>query len=121
MATATKLLTGAAVSVISLAWAAAYADAPPVETHSSTVHFRDLDLNRPHDVAKLYKRITVAADRVCGPRSLTGSHYKTADYNSCYTDAVAQAVAHVDEPSVTSYYRERRVEPVSPKPAIAQQ
>jgi len=121
MAITGRLLTGAALSVISLACAVAYADAPAVETHSALVHYRNLDLNRPHDVAKLYKRITVAADRVCGQRSLTGSNYKTADYESCYADAVAQAVAHVDEPSVTNYYRERWAGSVSPKATIAQQ
>jgi UrcA family protein len=121
MAIIGKLLTGAALSVISLACAGAYADSTPVETHSLTVHFQDLNLNRSRDVAKLYKRITVAADRACAPRSLTGSFYKTADYESCYTDAVAQAVARVDEPAVTKYYRERWVGPVSRKATIARQ
>lgn len=121
MAIAGKLLTGAAVSVISLACAAAYADSPSVETHSSIVHIRDLDLNRPQDVAKLYHRITSAAARVCGQPSLTGSYYKTPDYESCYTDAVAQAVAHFDNPSVTSYYRQRGGDPVALKATIARQ
>jgi UrcA family protein len=117
MAISGKLLGGVVVSVISLACAAAYADSP----RSSTVHYKDLNLDRPQDVARLYNRITVAADRVCGPRSLTGSHYKTADYESCYADAVAQAVAHVDHAAVTSYYRQRWADPISPKATIAQQ
>jgi UrcA family protein len=121
MAIAGKLLVGAAMSVISLACVTAYADSSPIEMHSSIVHVKNLDLNRPHDVAKLYKRITVAADRVCSPRSLTGSFYMTTDYESCYTDAVAQAVARVDEPAVTKYYRERWVGPVSRKATIARQ
>jgi UrcA family protein len=121
MAIAGKLLTGVAVSVISLAYAAAYADSPQIQTHASIVHFRDLNLNRPHDVARLYKRITVAADRVCGPRTLTGSNYTVADYESCYADAVAQAVAHVDNASFTGYYRQRWVEPASPKASVARQ
>jgi UrcA family protein len=120
MAIAGKLLTVAAVSFISLACANAYADAPS-DTHASIVKFRDLDLNRPHDVAKLYNRITVAADRVCGPRSLTGSYYKTADYESCYADAVARAVAHIDQPAVTSYYRQQRLAEPSLKIAATQQ
>jgi len=111
-----KLLTMAAVSLISLASASAYADSP----NSSLVHFKDLDLNRSHDVAKLYNRIAIAADRVCGPRSLTGSHYKIADYESCYADAIAQAVARIDQVSVTSYYRQRWAEPSSLKIATAQ-
>jgi UrcA family protein len=120
MAIAGKLLTGAAVSFISLACANVYADSSPVDTHSSIVKFKDLDLNRAHDVAKLYNRISIAADRVCGPRSLTGSNYKTADYESCYADAVARAVAHVDQPSVTSYYRQRLAEPGSLKIATTE-
>jgi UrcA family protein len=118
MAIAGRLLTGFAVSFVSLACANAYADLP----NSSTVHYTDLDLSRPHDVAKLYNRIALAADRVCGPRSLTGSHYKIADYESCYADAIAQAVAHVDQTSVTSYYRQRWPEDTgSPKIASTQQ
>jgi UrcA family protein len=111
-----KLLTGVAVSVFSLASAAAFADSP----RSSTVHFRDLNLDRPQDVARLYSRISIAADRVCGPRSLTGSYYKSADYTSCYADAIAQAVANVDHASVTGYYRQRWAEPLS-KVTIARQ
>jgi UrcA family protein len=114
----TKLLTAATLSVLS--FACAYADSS-VATHSSIVHYNDLNLNQTRDVAKLYKRITVAANRVCGPRSLTGSNYKTADYQSCYTDAVAQAVAQIDHPSVTNYYRERGGEAVALKATIAQQ
>jgi UrcA family protein len=118
MAIARKLLAGAAVSFISLACASAYADFP----NSSIVHYKDLDLNRPHDVAKLYNRIAIAADRVCGPRSLTGSNYKIADYESCYSDAIAQAVAHIDQASVTNYYRQRWTQdPASPKIAVTQQ
>jgi UrcA family protein len=122
MTIAGKLLTGAAMSVISLVCAAAYADAPPpIEMHSSIVHYKNLNLNRPRDVARLYKRITVAADRVCAPRSLTGSFYMTTEYESCYSDAVAQAVARIDEPSVTTYYHEKWVGPVARKATLARQ
>jgi UrcA family protein len=119
MAIARKLLTGVAMSVIALACAGAYADSPPFETHSSVVHIKDLNLNRPQDVATVYQRITVAADRVCGPRSLPGSHYRTTDYENCYADALARAVARIDQPSVTSYYRQR-TESFSAKATIAQ-
>jgi UrcA family protein len=118
-----KLLTGAAVSVISLACGAAYADSPPAVgfPHSSLVRYSDLNLNRPQDVARLYARITFAADKLCGPRSLTGSYYKWADYQSCYSDAIAQAVARVDQPSLSAYSRQRSPQPVSREISIAQQ
>ena len=111
MAVAAKLLRGAALSAISLVCAVAFADPPPVESHSSIVRYSGFNLDNPRDVARLYYRITAAADRVCGPRSLTGSYYKTADYDACYADAVAQAVADVDQPSLTAYYRQRWPEP----------
>jgi UrcA family protein len=119
MTKAGKLLIGTAVSFMSLAGATAYADTSAVETHSVVVHLAHLNLDRTQDVAKLYKRISVAAGRACGPSTLTGSFYKTADYESCYTDAVAQAVAHIDQQSVTGYYRKRL--PTSQKDTILQQ
>jgi UrcA family protein len=116
MAITAKLLTVAALSVIPLA--GAYADLP-VATHSSMVRYDDLNLDRTRDVARLYYRITLAADRLCGPRSLTGSYYKSAIYQSCYTDTVAQAIARIDSPSVTSYYLKRRGGPASLNATIA--
>jgi UrcA family protein len=121
MTKAGKLLIGTAVSFTSLAGAIAYADTSPVETHSLVVHLAHLNLDRTQDVAKLYKRISVAADRVCGPSTLTGSFYKTADYESCYTDALAQAVANIDRTSVTTYYRQRLAEPTPQKVTIDKQ
>jgi UrcA family protein len=116
-----KLLRGAALSVVSFACVAAYAESPPVEfQHSSTVRFSDLNLNRPQDVARLYNRITLVADKVCGPRTLTGAYAKSADYASCFGDAVAQAVAHVDQPTLTAYYRQRWAEPL-PSQVVARQ
>jgi UrcA family protein len=122
MAVTGKLLTGVALA-ISLGSAVAYADSPPAVgfPHSSVVRYQDLNLDRPQDVAKLYARITLAADKLCGPRSLTGSYVKSADYASCFTDTVAQAVARVDKPALSAYFRQRSPEPVSREISIAQQ
>jgi UrcA family protein len=113
MTIAHKLL-GAAVSVLSLACAAAYADSRPyaettlrIGSHSELVRFNDLNLDQARDVARLHSRITLAADRVCGPRSFAGYYNKTADYEICYNDAIARAVAHIDRPSVTAYFQQR--------------
>jgi UrcA family protein len=106
MVSSAKLLKGAAVSIISLVGAVAFANSTPAGyDHSSTVRFADLDLNRPHDVVKLYNRITLAADKLCGPSSLVGSYSKRADYQSCYEDTVAQAVARIHQPSLSAYFR----------------
>ena len=114
-----KMLVGAAAAALSLACAGAYADSSQVPqfSHSSSVRFADLNLDRARDVARLYQRIALAADKVCGPSSLTGAYAKSATYRSCYSETVAQAVARVNHPGLTAYYRQRWPEPV----AVAQQ
>ena len=127
MAIAHKLL-GAAVSVLSLACAAAHADSTLysvstrlIGSHSEVVHFSDLNLDQVRDVARLFNRIALAADRVCGPRSFGGYYIKTADYESCNSDAIARAVAHIDRPSVTTYFQQRSADSASRKLTIAHQ
>jgi UrcA family protein len=119
MSFTSKLVAGAAASVMSLACAGSYADTgAPIEfNHSMVVRYTDLDLSHSRDVARLYARISLAADKLCGPRSLTGAHAKSAIYTSCYADAVGQAVADVNHPALTTYYLQRSPHAV----AVAQQ
>ena len=107
MAIAHKLL-GAAVSVLSLSCAAAYADTTSATwSHTEVVRFNDLNLDQPRGLARLFNRISSAADRVCGPRSFAGHYNKTADYVSCYSDTIAHTVTRIDRPAVTAYFRQR--------------
>jgi UrcA family protein len=110
----THKLLGASVSVLLLASVSAYADstpyagtAPLLGSHSEVVHFDDLNLDQPRGLARLFNRVSSAADRVCGPRSFAGHYNKTADYVSCYSDAIAHTVARIDRPSVTAYFQQR--------------
>jgi UrcA family protein len=106
MAIARNLL-GAAVSMLSLACAAAYADTPPrIGSPLELVRFNDLNLDQPRDVARLFNRVSSAADKVCGSRSFAGHYNKLADYEICYKDTVASTVAHIDRPSVTAYFQQ---------------
>jgi UrcA family protein len=109
MAIAHNLL-GAAVSVLSIVCAAAYADTPPIGSPLELVGFNDLNLDQPRDVARLFNRVSSAADKVCGTRSFAGHYNKIADFEVCYKDAVASAVAHIDRPSVTAYFQQRSSE-----------
>jgi UrcA family protein len=102
-----ELFLGAAVSVIALGCAAAFADSAP---NSLKVRFGDLNLQQPRDVARLYNRIRLAADQMCGPRSVGGFYIASDDYQHCYNDTIAQTVARLDRPAVTAYYRERSAE-----------
>jgi len=117
MSISTKLLAGTAASLLSLACMSAYAGEAVEFNHSSIVRYADLDLSRPQDVVRLYQRITLAADQLCGPRALTGAYAKSAAYLSCYSDAISKAIARVNHASLTSYYLQRWPQPV----AVAQQ
>lgn len=79
-----------------------------VVQHSIVVHFADLDLNRPSDVAKLYHRIRFAADSTCGPRQLTGTYTTSVGYLNCFATAVDQAVARLDLPALNVYHQQQR-------------
>jgi UrcA family protein len=99
------MLGSVAVAVLSIASSALYADnALDGIRRSTTVHYADLNLNHPAGVAALYRRITVAANRLCGQRTLTGSFYAVPDYTRCCDKAVASAVARVDLPQLSAYY-----------------
>jgi UrcA family protein len=118
---------GAAVSILSLTCAAAHADSTAnadttllMGPHAQVVRFHDLNLEQPRDLARLFNRVSAAADGVCGPRSFAGLYNKTADYESCYSDAVARAVAHIDRPSVTQYFQQRTAS-VATRRILAQQ
>jgi UrcA family protein len=74
---------------------------------SVAVRYADLNLDLPSDVAKLYHRISVAADGACGPRELTGSHLVLPSYQRCFTNAVAEAVARVDRPALSAYHQQQ--------------
>jgi UrcA family protein len=116
-----RTLLGLAVSALSLACAAAYADAPPpIGPPSQLVRINDLNLDQPRDVVRLFNRVSSAADKVCGTRSFAGHYNKMADYEICYRDTIASVVAHIDSPSVTAYFRQRSSDWESRK-LIAQQ
>jgi len=72
---------------------------------SVTVHFADLNLNEPADVAVLYQRIRSAAAQVCGPRELGGPHIASTDYHHCVTAAIERTVTQVDRPGLGAYHR----------------
>jgi UrcA family protein len=107
MAIAHNLL-GAAVAVLSLSCAAAYADTPPlIGSTSQLVRLDDLNLDQSSDVPRLFNRVSSAADKVCGTRSFASHYNKIAAYEICYRDTVANVVGQIDRPSVTAYFQQR--------------
>jgi UrcA family protein len=101
------VLGSVAATVLSIASPSLYADsALDGIRHSTTVHYADLNLNQPAGVAELYRRITVAANMLCGPRAFTGFYYLLPDSTPCSEKAIASAVARADRPQLTAYYHD---------------
>jgi UrcA family protein len=72
---------------------------------SVTVRFSDLNLDRPADVARLYHRIRVTAQGICGERDLVLSSWPNPAWERCVNDAVTQAVSRVDRPALSAYHQ----------------
>jgi UrcA family protein len=78
--------------------------APPPDVHSIDVPFADLDLTRSEGAAVLYQRIRAAAKRVCA--SLDARDLASQmRFRGCVETAMGSAVAKVDRPALTAYYR----------------
>jgi UrcA family protein len=69
------------------------------------VSFKDLNLDTPEGAAVLYRRITSAANEVCGnPNRYDLSQLKL---QICIKDAVSRAITQVNRPMLTSLYNEK--------------
>jgi UrcA family protein len=89
--------------------ATAYAEPEPNfgMQDSTTISVKKVNFNQPDEVAGLYRDITWAADRVCGPHAVPGFHFDSPRYIRCYDKAVDAAVATLDRPELTAYYQAR--------------
>jgi UrcA family protein len=103
---AQSLICAALAIVVNVAATVSLAATPSADASQSslTVHYKDLSLDRPADVATLYHRISYAGDSVCGPRELTGSHVELTTHRACFDAAVSRAVASVASPALSAYY-----------------
>jgi len=69
---------------------------------SITVRFHSGDLDTPHGVASLYRRIRAAAESVCGdPDDALAIDWLI--WNQCVDQAVARAVTSVHNESLSAY------------------
>jgi UrcA family protein len=95
--------------LVAAASATAYAETQPLSAmqDSTAISVKHVNFSRPDEVAALYRNISYAADRVCGPRNVPGFHFDSPKYTRCYDKAVDTAVASLDRPELTAYYQER--------------
>jgi UrcA family protein len=78
--------------------------ASPQDAPSVFVQFGDLDLSRTAGATILYQRLRGAAETVCASlddRNLL-RHMK---FNACVQRAIGAAVAKVDRPALSAYYK----------------
>ena len=100
------------VSVCALS-ALATANAAGDQAPARIVRYGDLDLTRMDGVITLYRRIRTAARDVCSPLP-TSDLIAEAFARNCEERAIADAVADVSAPLLTSYYIGRTGRPSSP-------
>jgi UrcA family protein len=82
----------------------AYADSTAKSPQYVAVPYADLNLTRVEGATALYTRLRWAAREVCA--SLESRELERAQlYKACVADAVATAVAKVDQPLLTAYHR----------------
>jgi UrcA family protein len=82
------------------------AAAPDAEVPSVTLQYRSTDLDTPHGIAILYRRIRSAASSVCGAYDNALLEEKV-QWNECVDQAVARAVAAVHSETLTAYHGRR--------------
>jgi UrcA family protein len=99
------LMMAAVGSTAAAGWPAhARAEHAPV-VRSVRVYVGDLHPGRAADVATLYARIRTAAETACGEPRLPESRFIDPRYRRCVEAAVREAVARVDSPPLSAYYR----------------
>jgi UrcA family protein len=76
------------------------------QLRSETVKFQDLNVSTPAGAEALYRRIHAAARRVCeSPSGWPSAWPEQVGAAACAKDAEARAIAKVNLPLLTAYYR----------------
>jgi UrcA family protein len=101
------LISGLIAGLVCVGEAALFAQATAAAEleQSVTVRYTDLNLERPADVARLYGRIRVAAQSICGAPDVDLSNWVDTAWQRCVDDAIGRAVARVDRPALSAYHQ----------------
>ena len=77
--------------------------ADPTDVRTTIVKYADLDLSTPQGAASLYNRIRFASETVCSP-SGQGDLAAMTRSQKCVKEAIAGAVAKVNQPALSAVY-----------------
>ncbi|HME38329.1 MAG TPA: UrcA family protein [Steroidobacteraceae bacterium] len=112
----TALVAAATLSVCTLSVARADTG---IEPRTATVHFADLDPVNAQGAAVLYRRLKVAAEKVCRDLDPGRQLTRMQPYKNCMQLAIATAVEKIDRPILTAYSASRGVLPAETALKIA--
>jgi UrcA family protein len=101
-----RFTTPLTILALGLGFQSAHAVTPEDPAPARAVQFADLDLSRTQDAAVLYERLRATADTVCAAlddRQLE----KHISFRKCVKSAISSAVAKIDRPTLTAYYKAR--------------
>lgn len=105
----TALVLAAAGASLALPAAADSIDLP-----QKTISYADLDLSRAEGAATLYGRLRQAAKQVCGNPGRRVQ--QIVAWRACYDQAISDAVARVDRPTLTAHHEDQTG--TRPEPAM---
>lgn len=94
------LVAPLAALVIALTPVAGSAGEPAAQ---QKIRISDFDLNKPDDVARLYRHISTAAMAACGGEERTGSLLPSTGEQACVQKAIDNAVAKIHSEQLTAY------------------
>lgn len=98
-----RVMLSTALAAGLLCTLSAEASPPADETPAITVKYADLDLSTTTGAHRLYRRIVVAAQRVC-PSDVTMDLHRLAIVQACRADAIARAVQAVNSPKLAAVH-----------------
>jgi UrcA family protein len=81
------------------------------DRHTETVKFADLITANAKGTTVLYNRVAQAAHNVCSDLDVGSSLYAAARFSRCWHVAVWNAVAKINQPTLTAYAAARGVAP----------
>jgi UrcA family protein len=97
-----------AVAALGATAAVASPAATAGESYKVQVSYRDLNLNRSADAARLLHRLDRAAAEACGASSFSVREVRDAvRQSSCYRSSMDSAVASLNAPTLNNLYAQR--------------
>jgi UrcA family protein len=92
-------LVGAACALV-----CGMSQATPLDPNVEKVSANGLDLGSDLGAHKMFTRLTIASERVCGGTEAEFDALRTFQYRACYRETLSKAVRMLNQPMVTHAY-----------------